>query len=173
NYGVRFSYIKTKNDFSLFDLTSGIAIIDESQSNQFVFKENTQAGFFDAVKEFGKWEAKAGLRMENTRTNGKSITSGEKNTIEYLRFFPTAYLAYKPNEKHSVSLNYGKRIGRPYFEFLNPFRVILSPFAFTEGNPYLKPSFSHNVELEYGYDDFLSISVYFSGTRGGFEQVTI
>src|SRR5690606_12144669 len=35
------------------------------------------------------------------------------------------------------------------------------------------PSFSHNVELEYGYDDFLSISVYFSGNRGGFEQVTI
>ena len=173
NYGVRVSYTKTQNDFALYDLSDGLPVQDLSQSNQFIFKENTQAAFIDGNKEFGKWEAKAGLRMENTRTKGTSITTGQQNVIQYTRFFPTAYLVYKPNENHSVSLNYGKRIGRPSYEFLNPFRMIMSPYSYSEGNPYLKPSYSHNIELEYGYKDFYTATVYFSGSRGGFEQVTV
>ena len=173
NYGARVSYTKTQNVFSLYDLSTGVSVPDLSQSNEFVFKENTQAAFIDGSKEFGKWEAKAGLRMENTRTKGVSVTTGQENVIQYTRFFPTAYVVYKPTDNHSISLNYGRRISRPSYEFLNPFRMISSAYSYSEGNPYLRPSYAHNVELEYGYKDFYTASFYFSGARGNFEQVTI
>ena len=173
NYGARVSYTRTQNSFALYSLTSGLPVQDFTQSNQFVFKENTQAAFIDGSKEFGKWEAKAGLRMENTRTKGTSITTGQENVIQYTRFFPTAYLVYNPNENHSFTINYGKRIGRPSYEYLNPFRRVDSPYSYTEGNPYLKPSYSHNIQFEYGFKDYYTASIYFSGTRGDFEEVTI
>lgn len=173
NYGARISHTKTQNIFSLYDLSTGVAVPDLSQSNEFVFKENTQAAFIDGNKEFGKWEAKVGLRMENTHTKGTSLTTGQENIIQYTRFFPTAYVVFKPTGNHSLSLNYGKRISRPSFEFLNPFRMISSAYSYSEGNPYLKPSYSHNIEVEFGYKDYYTASLYFSGARGNFEQVTI
>jgi len=171
NYGARISYVKTENEFSLYDLTTGEPVLDTDQSNEFIFKENTQAAFIDANKEINKnWEAKVGLRLESTQTKGRSITLDQQNNIHYTRLFPTAYLVYKPNDNHTFTLSYGKRIRRPSFNFLNPFRVVSSPYSYSEGNPYLKPSYAHNVELEYGLKDIWTISVYFSGVRDGFEQ---
>lgn len=64
NYGSRLSYIKTDNNFEYYDLTNGTPVFDTSQSNQFKYKENTQAIYFSAQKEISeKWETKIGLRL--------------------------------------------------------------------------------------------------------------
>jgi len=173
NYGARYSNTKTSSDFGLYNLSSGVPVWDASQSNEFVFKENTYAGFIDAAKEFGKWEAKAGLRVESTHTNGRSLTTGQQNTIDYTKLFPTAYLVFKPTEDHSISLNYGRRIQRPNFEFLNPFRFINSQYSYSEGNPYLQPSFANALELEYGYKDNYTVALYYSKIKGDFENLAI
>src|SRR5690606_33475099 len=73
---------------------------------------------------------------------------------------------------HSFSLNYNRRINRPNYNFLNPFRWIASPYSYSEGNPYLQPSFSNNVEFEYIFKDNFISSLYFSHTDDDFEQVT-
>ena len=173
NYGARFSHTKTTSDFGLYNLSTGVPVLDISQSNQFVFKESTQAAFIDAVKELGKWEAKVGLRMESTHTNGKSITTGQENRISYTKLFPTAYVIYKANDNHSLTFNYGRRIQRPNFEFLNPFRFINSQYSYSEGNPYLQPSFSNSIELEYGYKDNYTVSFYYYKIKGDFENLAI
>ena len=172
NYGGRISYTKTQNEYAFYNADSGQPIPDPNQSNEFVFKENTQAAFIDASKEIStKWEAKIGIRLESTQTNGRSLTLNQQNNVHYTRLFPTAYLVYKPNENNSFTINYGKRIRRPSFYYLDPFRVISSPYSYTEGNPYLRPSYAHNVELEYGLKDLWTISLYYSGVKDGFEQV--
>lgn len=174
NYGGRLATTQTDNELLFFDLETGTPIFDDTQSNTFVFTENTQAVYFSAQKEFSKkWEVKAGLRAENTSTKGNSVTLNQTNTVKYTEFFPTAYLSYNPNDSNSFSLNYGRRINRPSFFFLNPFRYIFNPYSFSEGNPSLLPSFSHNVELEYMYKDFWVNTLYFSKLENGFEQVTL
>ncbi|MBE7442427.1 MAG: TonB-dependent receptor [Flavobacteriales bacterium] len=174
NYGGRLTTTQTNNELLFFDLETGTPIFDDSQSNTFVFSENTQAAYFSAQKELTKkWEAKVGLRAENTNTKGKSITINQTNTIQYFQLFPTAYLSFVPNDSNSFSLNYGRRINRPSFSLLNPFRIIYNPYSFYEGNPFLLPSFSHNVELEYMYKDFWVNTLYFSKLENDFEQVSL
>ncbi|MBW6481495.1 MAG: TonB-dependent receptor family protein [Vicingaceae bacterium] len=174
NYGGRLTTTKTNNELQFFDLETGTPILDDAQSNTFVFTENTQAAYFSVQKELSKkWEAKAGLRAENTNTKGKSITINQTNTIQYFQLFPTAYLSYVPNDSNSLSLNYGRRINRPSFFLLNPFRYINNPYSFYEGNPFLLPSFSHNLELEYIYKDFWVTTLYFSKLENEFEQVSL
>ncbi|WP_264525786.1 outer membrane beta-barrel family protein [Flavobacterium sp. N502536] len=174
NYGGRFSCINTNNGFSFFDIKNGNSIKDPLQSNEFLYKEDTQALYFSAQKELGeKWDSKFGLRLENTQTTGNSKTLYETHKVNYTKLFPTFYVSYTPNDNNSFSLNYGRRINRPDYNFLNPFVWIYSPYSFAVGNPFLQPSYSQNFEFEYAYKDSLISSFYFSYLENGFEEVAI
>lgn len=174
SYGGKLSFIKTQNNVDYFDTTTGIPIFDPTQSNEFNYKENIQAIYLNGTKKLNeKWETQLGIRLENTQTEGFSTTLNQKNTNNYAKLFPTFYLTYTPNETNSFSINYNKRINRPSYNRLNPFRWYNNPFSYTEGNPFLQPSFSNNIELNYTLNDNWSNSVYYSHTDNGFEQITI
>jgi hypothetical protein len=174
NYGGRISITETKSSFDYYDLIDNNSISNQTQSDTFIFNENVQSIYFSAKKDLSdKWETKAGLRIETTRTKGNSLTLNQINKIEYTKAFPTLYLTYSPNDTNSFSLNYGKRVNRPNYRSLNPFKWINSSFSYSEGNPYLQPSFSHNLELEYLYKDFWVNTLYFSKLTDGFETLSI
>ena len=174
SYGGKLSFIKTQNNVNYFDTTLGTPIFDPTQSNEFNYDENTQAIYINGTKKLNeKWETQLGFRLENTQTEGVSKTLNQKNTNSYAKLFPTFYLTYTPNEKNSFSINYNKRINRPSYNRLNPFRWYSNPFSYTEGNPFLQPSFSNNLELNYTFNDNWSNSIYYSHTDNGFEQITI
>ncbi|MBQ4819270.1 outer membrane beta-barrel family protein [Aquimarina sp. MMG016] len=173
NYGGKLSFTDTKNGVLFNELTTGIPIIDPMQSNEFEYKEDTQALYVSASKAIGeKWEAQLGLRMESTQLEGNSITLNQINKNSYTELFPTAYLLYMINDDNTLSLNYGRRIDRPTFGWLNPFRWYSSLFSFSEGNPMLQPSFTTNIELEYAHGDNWINSIYYSKLSDGFEFVT-
>jgi outer membrane receptor protein involved in Fe transport len=174
NYGLRISRTTTRNIFDFFLIENNTEIKDLTQSNEFDYQENIQAAYFSGKKSLGdQWEAKLGLRYEWTQTEGFTKTLNQINTNNYQKLFPTFYLAYKPNDKHSFNLNYGKRIQRPTYENLNPFRYVSNPYSFSEGNPFLKPAFTDNLEIEYSFKDYLITNVYYSYTDDNFQQVTI
>ncbi|OWP83770.1 hypothetical protein BWK59_08805 [Flavobacterium davisii] len=175
NYGMRLSFSKTDNDVNLFDITTGQPIWDNNQSNKFKFKENTQAIYINGNKTFAKekWQTQFGLRIENTQTEGNAVTLNKITTINYIQFFPTAYCMYKINDRKTISLSYSKRIYRPSFSNLNPFRWYTSKFSYSEGNPNLKPCLSNNLELNFNYKDNTSSSLFFSKETNNFGQVVI
>ena len=173
-YGGKVSFIKTDSDVNYFDTTTGNPIFDPTQSNIFEYKENTQSIYLSATKSISKkWEIQLGFRVENTQTQGYSQILSQKNNNDYTKLFPTFYITYTPNEKSTFSVNYNKRINRPSYSKLNPFRWYSNPFSYVEGNPFLKPSFADNLEFSYTRNDNWSNSIYFSHTKNGFEQLTI
>ncbi|MCU7541713.1 outer membrane beta-barrel family protein [Riemerella anatipestifer] len=114
SFGGRAASTKTKNlvDINFFNKDNNNLIL--SQKDHFEYTENIQALYFSASKSFGeKWETKVGLRGEATQTNANSISTNEITQRNYAKLFPTLYIMYKPNENHSFSANYGRRIGRP------------------------------------------------------------
>ncbi len=44
--------------------------------------------------------------------------------------------------------------------------------SYTEGNPFLQPAFSYDIELNYTYKSLLNAGIYYSKTEDGFGQVT-
>lgn len=175
NYGGRVSFIKTTNNYNFFNINpQGNEYSDTDLSNSFEYYENTQAIYISAQKKISeKWETKAGLRLENTQTKGYSQTLHQTNRNNYSKLFPTFYLIYTPDETNAISINYGLRINRPNYNYLNPFRWVTSPYSYSEGNPFLNPSFIHNLELEYSYKDKLITNIFYSELRNGFEQLAI
>ncbi|TLX26033.1 TonB-dependent receptor [Chryseobacterium indologenes] len=173
SFGGKISQSRTHNNVVFYDNSSGTPIIDEKQTNEFDFTENTQALYFSANKKLGeKWEANVGLRAENTQTKGYSRNLDQENKNTYFQLFPTAYLAYTPNDNHSFNMTYSRRINRPNYNQLNPFRIYDNPYSYVEGNPFLKPSYTSNFEFIYTFDN-LESKIYYSFEKNGFEQLGI
>ncbi|RYJ37006.1 TonB-dependent receptor [Flavobacterium anhuiense] len=169
SYGAKMSFTNSISDVVFYNTATGTPELDPSQSNRFKYTENNQAVYINGDKKINeKWNLQMGLRLENTQTNGFSETLNQENTNNYLKLFPTFYASYKKNENNSFSLNYGKRINRPRFDLLNPFRVYINSNSYSEGNPFLKPSFSDNFELSHSYKEVLRTSVFVNAITNGY-----
>jgi len=172
--GIKISTVKNNSNIKNYDIINNIPIFNNNQSNKFEYTENNQAIYFSVSKEVNeKWETEVGLRLESTQTKGYSITINETTKNDYLKLFPTFYLSYKANKNNSFSLEYGKRIKRPYYFQLNPFRSNSDIYTYTEGNPLLKPSFIENIELSHSYKSLLQTSLYYKHIENGFNQITV
>ncbi|MDO4225532.1 MAG: outer membrane beta-barrel family protein, partial [Bergeyella zoohelcum] len=147
--------------------------LDLANDNLFEYTENIQALYLSANKQISeKIDAKIGLRGEYTQTKAKSISLDETNTNAYFKLFPTLYIAYTPNDNHTFSASYGRRIGRANFQQMNPARDYSTPKSYVLGNPFLQPSFINNYELGYSYKDLLNVQMYFGKMTNQLSQVT-
>ncbi|MGN6212376.1 TonB-dependent receptor domain-containing protein [Parafilimonas sp.] len=155
--GLKSSYVKTDNNALYTNFINDEWITDSGRSNHFVYEENINAAYVNASKQLNKkWSAQLGLRLENTNAKGRQLTTGETFKRNYTQLFPTAYINYALNDKNQLNLNYGRRIQRPDYGDMNPFYYFLDKYTYEVGNPYLKPQFSHNIELTHVYKNMIT-----------------
>jgi outer membrane receptor protein involved in Fe transport len=173
-FGVKATSTKTDNNVDSRFYNKIDESLLSSQVDHFLYKENMQMIYVSVLKHFGeKWDVKAGLRGENTQTNANSLSVNQEVKRNYFKIFPTAYISFKPNEDHVLSLNFGRRIQRPGFWEMNPARWYMSPTSYTEGNPFLQPAYSYNIEFNYAYKSLVNLSLFNSNKRDGYGQVTV
>jgi len=85
---------------------------------------------------------------------GNNVTSEQQFTRKYLNLFPSAFLLQQLNDKPvpaSLSFSYSRRIRRPQFSDLNPFRLRIGDYSVVVGNPDLLPEYSNNFKLGYNF----------------------
>lgn len=170
--GTKYSQFTNNSNIEYLDLKNGNYVTDPGKSNIFEYTEKNYAAYMSASKDFGeKWSVKAGLRYEYVQTNSFSPTTQSKNENSYGKFFPTAYLSYKLDGSNQLSLNYSRRINRPSFHALNPFKWYSNPRSYSTGNPELQPSFNDNIELNYIFKNKFSANIYYQRTTNNFEQL--
>ncbi|REC63272.1 TonB-dependent receptor [Chryseobacterium pennae] len=170
--GAKYSQFSNNSDIQYFDLKNDHYEIDPGKTNQFEYDEKNYAAYISTSKDFGeKWSAKAGLRYEYVQTRSISPTAQSQTENNYGKFFPSAYLSYKANSSNQFSINYSRRINRPNFHSLNPFRWYSNPRSYSTGNPELQPSFNDNIELNYIFKNKFSANVYYQRTTNNFGQI--
>ncbi len=164
--GLKASYVTTDNDALYQNWLNNAWQTDLGRTNHFIYKENINAGYVNASKDFSKkWSAQLGLRLENTISKGNQVTNATTFERNYTQLFPTAFIGYNLNDKNQFGLNYGRRIERPDYEDLNPFYNFLDKYTFQIGNPYLKPQFTNAVELSHTYGGFFTTTLNYSYTK--------
>src|SRR6266487_4785118 len=130
---------------------------DFNRSNYFIYEENINAAYVNLNKPLNKkWGAQFGLRVENTNAKGNQVTTNQKFDRHYTQLFPTAFVQYAADKNNSFVLNYGRRVRRPDYQSLNPFINFIDRYTYQQGNPNLKPQFSHNIELSHTYKGMLT-----------------
>lgn len=159
DYGFGLQFSNSRNRHSAVYINPDLA----DQNSLFNYDETIYSAYFSALKNFNeKWALQLGLRSEYTDSKGNSLILNQITKRDYLEFFPTGYLSYTANEDHSFTASYGKRIDRPPYRTMDPFRQYVSRHSYLEGNPYLRPAYNNNFELKHLYKNKLSTSLYFS-----------
>lgn len=173
-FGGKIDFIKNNSKIRYYDTSNGNPVVDQGKSNDFDYEERISALYFSLSKQLGdKWDAQLGLRFENTYTKGNSITLNQEFTKHFNNLFPSIYLTYKHNSNNSFSISYSKRIERPGFYSVNPFRVYSDIYSYDAGNPELQPSFTHNMEFSFLYKNRLSCTLYGSRLIDGVDYITL
>lgn len=171
-FGVKYTAIQNEAFLKNYNVINTFLILNPLLSNDFFYKENNFAAYFSFMKKLNsKWEAKLGLRYEYTTLEGTSPNQNVTNSSQYGQFFPTGYLSYKPNSDHSFNVSYSRRINRPNFQNLNPYRKYFSTYEYQEGNPYLKPSFSNSVEFNYTLKNNFNFNLYYVRSSDNWDRV--
>lgn len=163
--GAKLGKVNADNYLDYRDDLNGNLIENKDRTSRFLYNEAIYAGYVSYSTEIGKWSLKTGLRGEYTKLEGNSVTINEINGQEYFKIFPTLYVLYKPVDDHEIGLSYGKRINRPQYSRLNPFRSYYNLYSYFTGDPKLQPDIIHNISLLYTLKSKYNFDLYYRYTK--------
>ncbi|REC47178.1 TonB-dependent receptor [Chryseobacterium pennipullorum] len=169
--GVKTSFVKTDNDLKFFNASTGISLPDLSKTNHFIYEENINALYGNVSKKWEKFKVVAGLRLENTNVKGIQVTTQQVNKRNYTQLFPSAVLSYDLTEKSNLEVNVSRRITRPSYNQLNPFKFYLDPTTLKAGNPDLNPQTTMNYELTYSLNNTYFATLSYSKTSDNITDI--
>ena len=178
--GLKSSHISTDNTAAYFyrDAADPMATgwkEDLGKTNHFLYTENIHALYSNVEKKADRWTLQAGLRYEYTdyKANqlGNSLQKDSSFSRKYNSLFPTASVNFEADSIHQFMFSTGRRIDRPAFQKLNPFLFIINKYTYQQGNSFIRPQYTWNMELSHIYKNILTTSIGYSVTKDYFSQL--
>lgn len=164
SYGYNYSFARNdRRTYDKNDMNSMLDFIDSlsnAYENTFI---NQRVGL--SLRTINKkYNYSFGVNLQPANLNGYSITKDSAYTPQKrLNFAPTARMSYNFSRTRRLNMNYNANFNQPGFNQLQPVRDISNPQYQTQGNPDLKPEFSHNLRVMFNNFNFTSGRVLFVG----------
>lgn len=174
-FGYRGNFLERETDYDVSFLTGNNFVSDPGLSNIFNYKESVNSVYTQFGKKFNKLSALLGLRYENSRQEIDQRTTNQFEIKKYSDIFPTLNLAYEFSNQESLTFGYSKRVRRPRGWNINPFPRRNSVTSFRRGNPFLDPTFTTALEIDYlkRFKKFtVNTSVFYRQSDGNIERIT-
>ncbi len=162
--GFKVSYVTADNDMKFYNVYGSVQVPDVGRTNRFIYNENINAAYINYSKNIKKWSMQLGLRGEQTIADGHEITTDTLFNRNYFQLFPSMATQYHFNDKHDLGVTLSRRIARPSYEQLNPFKYYLDPSFYKTGYPYMNPALTYAMELTHVYKQRLITTLSYSIT---------
>ncbi len=170
--GLKGSRIDSKSNILQLITNNGNEIIDNQNSGIFDYEENNYAAYFSLDKEWDDWSLSAGVRTEYTDAVGTWSNDPDPNAFDYFEVFPTSSIEHRFNDNHSLGISYSRRIERPTYSNLNPFKFFFSDNSFVSGNPDLKPAITDLATLSYTLNTAYTFELYYRNEQSTFSELS-
>ena len=148
---------------------------DLDKSNHFLYEENIHALYTSAQTEKGAWNLQGGLRYETTNYNAEQLGNSQRKDSSFSRsynsLFPSLFVGYQADSSHQFTFVAARRIDRPPFQNLNPFVFIINKYTYQQGNPFMRPQYTWNFELNHQFKQVLTTGISYSSTKDYISQV--
>lgn len=171
--GWKNTLVRTDNDLLYLDQVDGNQTLNEGLTNHFIYDEEIYAGYANLSWEKPKWNASLGLRMEQTNIKGNQLTTGVRFDDQYLNAFPSASFNFTANPKHIIGLSLSRRLDRPGYNDLNPFRFFVNTNTFRVGNPFLTPQFTWGMEWNYTFNQRYYLAFNYGITKDNLNRAIV
>ena len=163
--GLKISSINSKSILNQDNFKNGIPEKDLLNSDTFFYDETNFALYSSYSQDWDTWSLKLGLRTEFTDIKGNSLFTNENNNRKYNKFFPSFYLLHTIDDKNEIYFNYNKRIHRPRYSDLNPFKYFLNDNTYTTGDPNLSPQIDDGFILGYTFKQIFTFEAFYRFER--------
>ena len=165
--GVKFSY--ADNNTASHYLQSDSSRLDD----RYLYDELIAAAYIMVNHTFKtRTTLQVGVRAEYTYSHGNNVGMDSVNTSQYARPFPNVSISQPIGNKNHLTLSYRYRLTRPDYSDLNPFQIRSTATEYYCGNPYLKPEYSHNLDLTYSFNYKFFATLGYLHATGDPEQIT-
>ena len=189
-FSYRFTYNYNESDNSTYNLPFGWLISDglpgqfsQHKSEWFDPEQSKYAEYkkynHDARVTFrvnrDTWRMSAGVAFRPQQTKMEYV-KGATDTIatrNVFNFSPEVDFRYQPQKQTQLRFSYRGRTSDPSMENLLPITDNSDPLNIRMGNPGLKPSFSHNMNLNFNTFNMDAQRGIFSALNGSFTQNSI
>lgn len=171
--GFKLSYVTTDNDVRFYDRLDNRDVLNTNMSNHFVYEENINAAYANVNRPVGKLTMQFGLRGEQTLAKGRQLTTGQTFDRNYFQLFPSLAVTQKLTKNHELNYTLSRRIDRPSYRQLNPFRFFINRTTYSEGNPYLLPQLTYAAEVSHTYKQRFTTTVSYSRTTNNITNVLL
>lgn len=145
-------------------------------------EEDISAFFGEVNIHLKKIDIITGVRNENTYqlvTSSVPVTDqlGRQVRISYNDWLPSFHIRYAFNKKENLKLSYYKAISRPALHDVTFFNMNYDDYN-VAGNPFLKRSVAHNVDLRYELYipkilNELQLTVFYKQIRNPYEKTLL
>jgi iron complex outermembrane receptor protein len=180
-FGGKVSVVNTDNNFGRYDVDNNIKTLDVGRSNQFNYSENINALYVNYNRPVKGAVIQAGLRVENTNSDGKSYPLNADGSVNYSTvqnfkrhytdLFPSAAITFNKKPTNQWTISYSRRIDRPAYQDLNPFEFKLDEYTYQKGNTNLQPQYTNSIGLTNVYKFKLTTALNFSHVADVFTQL--
>ncbi|WP_169786426.1 outer membrane beta-barrel protein [Pseudalgibacter alginicilyticus] len=159
--GLKISSIDSENIIRQYIYEDEVKQDDINNSDTFLYDEMNYAIYSSFSNQTDNWSIKAGLRVEYTNLEGNSLTTDQDNVQHYVKFFPALSILKNLNKKNTLYIEYNRRIYRPRYQELNPFKFFLNDNVYTTGDPKLKPQIDDVFTLGYTFNKKYTLEAYY------------
>ena len=189
-FSYKFQYSYNESDNSTYNMPFGWMIadglpgqfsqhksewLDPEQSKYAEYKKYNHDARVTFRVNRETWRLSAGMafRPQHTKmeyVKGKTDTVAIRNVFN---FSPEVDFRYQPQKQTQLRFSYRGRTSDPSMENLLPITDNSDPLNIRVGNPGLKPSFSHNMNLHFNTFNMDAQRGIFSALNGSFTQNSI
>lgn len=190
-FSYRFTYGYSESDNSTYDLLNASdrtnfilgrlpndfseSWIDPEQSKYAEYKKYNHDARVTFRVNRETWRLSAGMAFRPQKTKLEYV-KGATDTIavrNVFNFSPEVDFRYQPEKQTQLRFSYRGRTSDPSMENLLPITDNSNPLNIRTGNPGLKPSFSHNMNLNFNTFNMDAQRGIFSALNGSFTQNAI
>lgn len=176
DFGYRMSTNTSHNDKQSFDYDSTTGqwdIPDTLTTNKFFNRttvQNFHAGF---NADNTRFRYQLGLAVQLTGLDNQNYSLKAHIVQHFTNWFPRANLIWTLTQGRTLRFGYSGYSSTPSIEQLQPLPDLTNPFLVKVGNPDLRQSFQHNMEMEFNSFNSKSLQNWQLNFQGGFTQDAI
>lgn len=153
------------NELQYSNYSTGYFIGDTTFYNSFRYKERILAAYTTLARSWDKIGFSFGLRAEETDIHANNLKTDYTFKRKYFNIFPSGSIDLTLTKKHTITTAYSYHIDRPHYGMLNPVRVFREQLNYSVGNPELKPQYTHHINIDYNYNQFITQSIGIDKTK--------
>ena len=166
----RYSYRLNESEKNTYskDASGAYTVLDEMYSTNY---ENTiiqQQAELNIMKQEEKYNISIGASLQPSKTISEG--RGRDTSYSVVNFSPIARIDYRFTEDKFLRVRYRGRTSSPSISQMMPINDNSDPLKVVEGNPNLKPEFSHSLSTEYRVNNRQTFSWFSVGADATYTQ---